>query len=269
MVKKITILLVANKLVFSGNFPQKDELIKRWEFYSSKIDKKVLEDLFTKVVVKEFGWSTCDVESTNSEDSLLLKPIFFKESLKDELTKEDQAILDKIIRNVDEFVSDYRVEKPDLRMNENSFYSDADVVVFREPGQSNSREFRSFIQKLEENNIPFYIEYEHSNAVEQGASGGLHEAIVFIGSTLASGIAYDIIKGAAFFNLLNFKKERTDILREKIADHLNTMPQNIDITHIEKKEEEIFIKVKLNRTRYEFTFSHNNKMMKFVKVETY
>jgi hypothetical protein len=265
MIKNIAIELIANKLVFEGDFPQSNEIIKEWDFQSNSIDKDSLEGLYTEAILKRGGWSSCDIESTTTAIRFSLKPTFFVDSLNQELNVEENEFINSIIKQVDQYVQKHRLEPPVSLIKINQIGKESEVVVYREEGQSNSKEFQRFIEQLKNNGISYHIEYEYSNAVDIGASGGVYEVILFIQNTIASGVLYDLIKSVPARYFPNLKKERIDILKEKLAHYLYTQPENIDITWLETNDSYVCIDVSFNRVKYQFEFDNRNEIINIKK----
>lgn len=170
-----------------------------------------------------------------------------------------------MIQKLDEFVKENIVELQVPIIKKNEFSNDSLMFIFKEPGHNSSAIFDRFVKELAANNIDFKIEYEHSQVVDQGASGGLYEVIIFIANTLASGILYDIIKNVPGLECTELKKERFDILKEKAASSLSTQPENIEITHFKLDNQDIELEVFFNRSKYSFIFNKKNKIVAFKK----
>jgi hypothetical protein len=264
--KNIFISLIANRLVFSGEFPQSDEVIKLWDFQSETIDRASLDELYNKSILKRDGWSDSDIESSPTSLRLTLKPTFFVDTLEQELKNEEQEFLDSVIKQVNQFVSEHQLFTPGPTNTTVEVDKCSEMIIYREPGQSSSREFHRFIEELKSMDIKYHIEYEHSNAAEVGASGGFYEAIIFIQNTVVSGVVYDLIKGVPARYFPQVRKERTDILKGKIAYELSTQPENLEIISYEVGDEYTSIEVYFNRNKYQYKFNHSNEMIKFNKV---
>ncbi|MGM0840257.1 MAG: hypothetical protein ACQEWE_06005 [Bacillota bacterium] len=265
-VKNIFISLIANRLVFSGEFPQSDEVIKLWDFQSDTVDKASLDDLCIESILKRGGWSNSDIESSPTSLRLTLKPTFFVDSLEQELKNDEQEFLDSAIKQVDQFVSKHQLVTTGTTNTSVEVDKSSEMIIYREPGQSSSREFERFIEELKSRDIKYHIEYEHSSAAEVGASGGFYEAIIFIQNTLASGVLYDLMKGVPAKYFPQVKKERIDILKGKIAHELSTQPENLEIISYEVEDECASMEVYFNRNKYQYKFSQSNEMIKYIKV---
>jgi hypothetical protein len=264
--KNIFISLISNKLVFKGDFPESNEIIKEWEFKSNTVTRANLEKLCNESVVIKVGWSTSDIECLTNSIRLTLKPIFFVDSLAQQLNSEEQDLLRGIIDDVNLFVEEHKLTKSTQSPEIVEIDRNSEMITYREPGQSSSREFNKFIEKLEGKSIRYQIEYKHSQAVEQGASGGFFEAIIFIQSTIASGVVYDLIKGVPAKYLPQVKKERTDTLKSKIAHELRTQPENLEMTSYKVEEDFTTLDVYFNRNKYQCQFDKKNELVKFNKV---
>jgi hypothetical protein len=265
-IKNIFISLIANRLVFLGEFPQSDEVIKLWDFQSKTVDKASLDDLCIESILKRGGWSNSDIESSPTSLRLTLKPTFFVDSLDQKLKNDEQEFLNSAIKQVDQFVNKHQLVTTDTTNTTVEVDENSEMVIYREPGQSSSREFERFIEELKSRDIKYHIEYEHSSASEVGASGGFYEAIIFIQNSLASGVVYDLIKGVPARYFPQIKKERTDILKRKIANELSTQPENLEIIKYKVEDECASIEVYFNRNKYEYKFNQSNEMIKFNKV---
>lgn len=265
MIKNIYIAIVANKLVFDGNFPEVNEIIKEWEFQSNSIEKKGIKELFEEAVKNE-GWGAYDFEISPNSIRITLISTFIIDGILSALSKENGETLRSIIEYVDKYVEDHKLifAKPIDKLTVNGEYSQ--VLVVREDGQSHSNEFDSFLKLLENDNIAYSIEYEHCNAIEMGASGGFYEAIVFIKDTLVSGALYDLLKKTAFFSITKYKKERIDILKEKVAHLLYTQPENLEISRLKNDEANVFMEIRFNREKYYCEFNSSNEVVDFRKL---
>ena len=50
--KKVSINLKINKLVFAGDFPEKNEIIYNWYFKSSTVDRTSIINLYQNIYLK-------------------------------------------------------------------------------------------------------------------------------------------------------------------------------------------------------------------------
>jgi len=267
MLKNITISLVAHKLVFSGDFPKDNILIKEWNFQSSTVETNNIIDLYCTAIPSEIGWTSYDIEKTQKQIRISLIPTFFMDSIHEDLYIDDKILLDVIIKKVNEYVIIHTLDIP-RPINNVKVPSDFQTLFYEISGQSDSTEFQELISQLKANNIEFYVEYERSNAVDQGASGGFFEALVFIQNTIASGVAYDLLKKIPSLIIMNVKKERIDCIKEKVAHILNTQPENLLLTALEEEQNGVVNTVfNFNRFKYNIKLNDKNEIVLFEKSE--
>lgn len=266
--KKITLSLVAHKLVFSGDFSNTNEVIQEWSFWSSTIDKQSVFNLYNAIMYEKVGWSSCEIEKTEKNVRISLVPIFFVDSIIEVLSDENKEILEGMREQVDKYVEENKSDLINPVFSENKNIKDMQAYILQEPGQSDSLEFQMLLDQLRANGIQFHIEYEHSRADDVGASGGLYEVIVFIRDTVASGIAYDLLKKFPSLIALNIKKDRIDSITEKAASRLNTQVANLELCELEKQESgNISISFNFNRSIHKFEFDSNNDISKYSKID--
>lgn len=266
--KKITLSLVAHKLVFNEDFPNTNEVIQEWCFWSSTIDKQSIFNLYNAIMYEKVGWSSCEIEQTEKNVRILLIPIFFVNSIIEILSDENKEILEGMREYINKFVEENKTEfiKPVISKNNNM--KDMQVYILQEPGRTDSLEFQILLNQLQKNGIQFHIEYEHSRADDTGASGGLYEVIVFIQNTVSSGIAYDLLKKLPSLISLNIKKDRIDSITEKAAHRLNTQVANLELCELEKQDSgNITISYNFNRSIHQFEFDSNNMISKYSKID--
>ncbi|WP_316572945.1 hypothetical protein [Neobacillus sp. YIM B06451] len=264
MVQDIKISLVAKKLVFRDHFPEENEIIKEWQFQSGSVVKKDLQELFYIAVSKEVGWSTFDMTTTSKSITVSLIPIFFTDSINEDVSDADRDILNNIINQVNSYVIKHsKTEQASVKPKQP--HIDSQALIYRVPGQGGSFEFENFIKNLTKNNISFYIEYEHSNIAEQGASGGFYEVILFIKDTITSGVVYDLLKKVPGMEQINLKRDRFEILKMKTANFLNTQPSNLEVVELEEVNGSLSMSVIFNRIKYNFTFNKKNEIINFKK----
>jgi len=215
---------------------------------------------------EKVGWSSYEVVQTEQNIRLSLAPTFFVDSVNAVLSGENKDILEVMIEQINKYVVENKSELINPVISENKKMKDMQAYILREPGQSDSLEFRVLLDQLQANGIQFHIEYEHLRADDVGASGGLYEVIVFIQNTVASGIAYDILKKLPSLISLNIKKDRIDIITEKVASRLNTQVANIELYELEKQSpDNITISFSFNRSIHKFEFDSNNEIVKYSK----
>lgn len=265
--ENITISLISNKIVFSGDFPQKNEIIQEWNFPSNTIDKNNIENLYNILMYDKVGWSSYDIEKTVKNVMISLIPTFFVDSVHEDLPVEEKSIIEEMIAKIDHYVEEHTLKGDFQATVEVKQSKDMQVFVLHEPGTSDSIEFHLLINKLKANSIHFHIEYERSRVDDQGASGGFYEVIIFIQNTLASGIVYDLLKKIPSLIPLNVKKDRIDLITEKAAYRLNTQPENLLLSKIEEESNTGNLKIvfNFNRSVNTFKFDNENNIIYFTR----
>lgn len=263
--KNVKIYLTVNNLVFSGDFPQKKFVMEEWEFQSDSIGRNDVEKLFTDAITNE-TWVSYDMVNTPNSLEVSFELINFVESLDEKFSEEFEVFLDHAKKKINFFVVEHQnlstIEKKSL------ISLDTLAITHKIEGQNGSAEIETLLETLKEYKIDFQIEYEHSQLVENGASGGTYEIIIFIANTLASGITYDLIKKFPSLNLINIKKDRVDVLKEKSSYYLNTQPENIVLRNLEVDMETnvASLLISFNRSKYLIKFNDRNEMINFEEL---
>lgn len=265
IIRQVSIFL--NKINLNQVFEEKNELIQQWYFYSKTVEKINL-DQFYQENFGEIGWSSYEIKRTSNKISISFNPMFFVESICDDIQPNEKIILENIKKKITNYVDYHKVEF----VNQISIVEplkDMYAFTLQEVGHSSIPEFDIFINDLKEKNIQFFIEYENSQMIDQGASGGFYEVIIFIQNSLLSGALYDLLKNLPSIKFLNLKRERFDILKDKAAEHINTQPENLEILELEQlTNNHIKVTFYFNRFNYKFQFDDSNLIISFKKEKS-
>jgi hypothetical protein len=263
----ITISIVLNKLVFSGNFPEKEEVVKEWNFQSITVENANIVALYDNVM-QNIGWSSYKIEKTKNNIRISLTPIIMVDALDHELSQINKDNIDTIKEQVDKYVHDHKADSLVSVTNDKTERTeDLYAYVFESHGGSESVEIQALIDHLRENKIEFEIVYEYSRADDVGASSGVYEVIIFIQESVMSGVTYDLLKMIPLFTLINIKKDRVDVLTKKAAHYLHTQTGNIELTNLEECRDtgNVNMSFYFNRNSYDFTFNKKNMIINFKK----
>lgn len=262
MSRNIYINLVAHKLVYSGDFPERNEIVKEWYFQSNSVEKSNLEKLFLDAT-KGRDWRSYDIETTPNNIKFSIVLTFFVNSIEDKLSNDDENILNTIIEQVNLFVAINRGKNTALIDNSDDIDEESLVYVCH---NSDSVELKQFLEQLKANNIKFHIEYEHIQVSDQGAMGSAHDIIIFIHGAVVSGLTYDLIKKVPLLIYTGFKKKQIDTIKEIIARCLSTNPKNIEIIQLQKDNKTIKLMVNYNNNKYIFELDDENNVIYFKKI---
>lgn len=215
---------------------------------------------------EKVGWSSYEIKQTEKNVRISLVPTFFVDSVIEVLSDENKEIIEVMREHIGEYVEENKSDFINPVISENNNMKDMQAYILQEPGQRDSLEFQVLLDQLQANRIQFHIEYEHLRADDVGASGGLYEVIVFIQNTVASGIAYDLLKKLPSLISLNVNKYRIDTITEKAASRLNTQVANLELCELEKQcSGNITISFNFNRFIHKFEFDSNNDIIKYSK----
>lgn len=267
---KIRISLIIHKLVFEGDFPQKNDFITEWVFTSDNVDKTSLVNLYTNVINStSIGWSSYDMEVTETETRLAIVPTFFVQSIDDEYSESEESLIISVKNIIEEFVNINKSNNSIHNSNDVNDTQDYNVFIYSYPGSSDSYEFQDFINQLKLEKVPFKIEYERSQQSDQGASGGLYEGIIYIVDTITAGVVYDLIKKMPGLKIIpNLRKNRIETLKKRAAECLDTLPENLELIQISEMNndnKQMQLVFRFKRKDYNFVFDMNNNITSFIQ----
>jgi hypothetical protein len=261
----INILLKFNRLVFSGSFPEQEDLIQTWNFYSTTVNDENIEELYNNLFSQLSPWSSYMVEKTTEQITVSLISVLIVESLDDKITSKDQEYQNIYINQINQYVQAHKGQLSDYKVDYHMFQKDLTTCTFQMDGGNRSPEIESLLKNLSSQNINYHIEYEYGRVDDHGASGGVYEIIFYIASVALSGATYDLLKKFSSLIITNVKKDKIDMIKDKLSYHLNTQPENLILIQLSKDEKTgiYFATFKFNRDYFEVTFNREKDIIKY------
>ncbi|KEZ47739.1 hypothetical protein [Metabacillus indicus] len=250
--KRIYITLLAEHIEFDTNEQLTEvEMLKDVNFCSDTITQQEIEDLFHHLLRIKGDWITYDLTENHYNIYLVIKllyPYFNGE--------KEKNIPSEIYNELDKFISTHKVNTSTLNENMSLYKVSGygSMYVIEKPSELDET---NVFEQLKENNIPYEIISNNTQRTESGAGAEFSEAIIFIKDSVASGVAYDLLKAGILMSVsyvagninrtprkagnINYKN-----LLKDISTRVNVKPNQITLTNMYAQEDETIFEFRAN-----------------------
>lgn len=264
--KEINFKLIAQYIEFDTEEQQVDtEILTEHSFYSSRIKSNDLEVLFQELMEIKNDWLTYTFDENEMTISIIITLSYpYCNGNRDiKIPTEIFELTEKFVQSKKDFIEGIKNDDDDSNNTEQGFLI---KIGGREEGIFNVSEIE---QNLREANIEFDIITNKVKRSEAGAGDLLVEAIIFIKDSIASGIAWDIIKpillmgaGAATKNLFQHRTDTVNFkrLKKDVAMRCNSKTKEVLLFDMFKDE---------SKNEYCFIFKVNNLDISILCDENY
>ncbi|MEK4234819.1 hypothetical protein [Paenibacillus sp. FSL H7-0714] len=236
-------------------------------YKSSTFEKEAERDLFVEIMTAKNDGMTFDVHSIGSYHTIVVN-LFYSMGLEADLK------LVEMIRNWCEKMFEV-LDRVDDKLAFDNFRTTSDGVLLNFDDIYDTEFLADLSEVFAENSLEVQIIGHKKHSYERGAGDYREELILFIKSSIESGVAWDVIKGIFTLILVKTGMNQNQLVMSKsfdsdqiisaVSEKINENAMNIRITDIRNNSETGYTDIEL-KTQYSLvhlTCDDNNNFTRF------
>lgn len=246
--------LYSEKMNWSSDYSEREIVSSRkYTFKNVLLNERIIDDLHTQILQIKGDWMDFKVNIVGENYYIYITLIFDNT----DPAVEIERIVNKAIEAYKSYLGD--LQESNLKQTPNNF--DLLNEIMNEDGfvikahQIEEWGVAEEIKKLlTTKNLDFKIIQHYQSRFDGGLSGGTEDFLFFIGSSVLSGITWDVLKGIL---TSKFEDERTSIkgasmdnekfkqLRKVVAERIREDHKGLALTDFYKNENELICEFKI------------------------
>lgn len=259
----------------SENFERSIIPIKTFKMNSDSVSKEEIDDLVARIVRLKGDWYYIDYNYNINDFYIKITFIFHTK----EFTDGQKELVDKVLEECKRFfVYEGLVDYKDDENLSTIFENDGFIISYSNDEEAEMfLNYNSIVEMLKSNNIDCKTISINRSETQCGAGNVFDNFMIFIVTSVQSGITWDIIKMTLSNKLgINFDKIKIHvidnidfkILRRTVADRINESPKSITLTNFyrDSDKNQITISMKCKRKHMKL-ICDKNYVIKEMSVE--
>lgn len=251
---KLNLELRLEKMNWSSNYSKREITpSQKYKFENIRLTESMIDDLHTLILQIKEDWMTLKVSIVGENYYIYITLIF------DDTDPADE--IDRTLNRIKEACESYFKDSQELGLKTNSNNFDLlneimneDGFVFKAHQIEEWGVAEEIKQLLATQNQDFKVIQHYQSRFDGGLSGGAEDFLFFIGSSVLSGVTWDVLKGIL---ASKFEDERTNIkstsinnekfkeLRREVAERTREDYRELVLTDFYKNENELICKFKI------------------------
>ncbi|MGW9529015.1 hypothetical protein ACWHAM_14955 [Paenibacillus terrae] len=246
--------LYLEKMDWSSDYSEREIILsQKYEFKNIRLTENMIDDLHTEVLQIKGDWMTLKANIVGENHYVYINLIFNEADPVNEIDRT----LNRVTEACESFFRD--LQESDLKTTSNNFdllneIMNEDGFMFKAHQVEEWGVAEEIKQLLAIQNLDFKVIQHHQSRFDGGVSGGAEEFLFFIGSSVLSGITWDVLKGML---VSKFEDERINIkgtpinnekfkeLRRVIAERIREDYRELVLTDFYKNENELIYEFKI------------------------
>ncbi|MGG4402765.1 hypothetical protein ABEW61_21755 [Paenibacillus amylolyticus] len=238
------------KMNWSSNYSKREITpSQKYKFENIRLTESMIDDLHTLILQIKEGWMTLKVSIVGENYYIYITLIF------DDTDPANE--IDRTLNRVKEACESYfkDLQELGLKTTSNNFdLLNEDGFVFKAHQIEEWGVAEEIKQLLATQNQDFKVIQHYQSRFDGGLSGGAEDFLFFIGSSVLSGVTWDVLKGIL---ASKFEDERTNIkstsinnekfkeLRREVAERTREDYRELVLTDFYKNENELICEFKI------------------------
>ncbi|WP_193065400.1 hypothetical protein [Oceanobacillus oncorhynchi] len=178
----------------SENFEEYLNYIESFKFYTNKPFEEKVEELFISILKIKGDWAHYDL-ITNENILIVDYDLLFTSTT---LTDSDKKVIDMVLNTTKQLIENIKVstviDSHDIFKSDKDNNEDKGIILKLEKHGEVTTDHKEIETYLNNKNIKYSVVSKNSSHTESGAGGGGSELLLFIATTIASGVTWDMLK---------------------------------------------------------------------------
>ena len=236
----------------SDDFKTEVTHLKTYNQQNVLVNEETIDRLHIEIIHAKGDWMNFNTNVVGDNYYIQANLIFNST----DLSEDNKQIIKNVIKKCESFFEDMQLTTTTTTTTTNNNFEllNEDGFLIKAHEEGGGRILQDLKQVFSSQDISFKIIRHQQSRFDGGASGGFEEVLLFVASSIASGITWDVLKGmlinklepkfesikSTFMDNKEFKK-----LRKNIAEIIIEDPRDLVLNEFYKQENELICEFKI------------------------